>query len=67
MEYTKREQRKFAWLPTKVRIFNDDSSRFVVTWFSHYYRSQLFQKTTDNERTHVWEWVTISKYLEQKN
>jgi lysine/ornithine N-monooxygenase len=62
----KRQKRKFAWLPTKVRLFNDDSSRFINIWFSSYYLTQSFQLTSESKNTCTWGWATVSKYLQEK-
>ena len=51
--------KKFAWLPTKVKILNNSNSNDVIVWFSDYFQKQSFVATRDFE----WGWVTDLKYL----
>ena len=51
--------KKFAWVPTKVKILNTVESKTVIVWFSNYFQKQSFVATRDFE----WGWVTDLKYL----
>ena len=53
--------KKFAWVPTKVKILNTVESKTVIVWFSNYFEFQTFKLVKDFEW--IWVWVPIMKYL----
>ena len=63
MEQNTQIIKKFAWLPTKVNILDDNRSRQVIIWFSNYFEKQSFVAIKNFE----WGWVTNIKYLDQIN
>lgn len=59
-----RIKRKYAWLPTRVNILNNEDQT-VLVWLTPYLNEQHFVEVKKKPNHVEWAWKSAVKYLRQ--